>query len=150
MRIRKATEEDSHLIAVFERLGIQHPWTEKMIRQDLVENPRSTYLVGEIPDCAGEMMMTGFIGACQILDEVEINNIVVAPAFRKMGTGRALLSALKEYGIERGAEHFYLEVRSRDAGVIEFYKKNGYVSTAVRKDYYTEPVDDAVLMKLEV
>lgn len=89
----------------------------------------------------------GFIIIRLAADEMEILNFAVLPEFRRQGFGRSLLEAALREGQRRGALRAYLEVRASNAEAIEFYKTSAFEPSGCRPAYYTDPVEDAVLME---
>jgi ribosomal protein S18 acetylase RimI-like enzyme len=79
--------------------------------------------------------------------ECEILNIAVHPAFRRNGIGRKLFEATVEKCLSQNVESIWLEVRKNNDEAVSFYKKNGFEVIYTRKDYYQNPVDDALVMK---
>lgn len=145
---RTGTLCDVEQIGTLEREGIENPWSEEMIRKDMEENQNSHYIVMEVEDSDEKSWIAGFVGFSVVLDEMEINNIVVSSALRRNGGGTALLSQAIEFAKILGAKNFYLEVREKNVNAIEFYKKNGFGIIGQRKAYYSNPLDNAVLMKM--
>lgn len=91
----------------------------------------------------------GFLAARQILDETEILNLAVDPAFRGRGAGRMLLAEALARASEKGATKAYLEVRASNASAIRFYRCHGFVISGRRPHYYVEPSEDALLLALQ-
>ena len=82
--------------------------------------------------------------------EAEVEDICVSEDMRKLGIGRCLLGHMISVAAEKGAENIYLEVRSKNEAAIGLYKKMGFQDSYVRKGYYRDPVDDAVIMVLKL
>ena len=79
----------------------------------------------------------------------ELESVAVDSAARRKGVGRALCEAVIDWCRGQGAEGMELEVRAGSAGAIALYSGLGFVVVGRRKGYYREPVEDALLMKLE-
>jgi len=119
------------------------PWSEAMFR-DALDSPHAAVLLAE-----GEGgMVLGYAVLSVILDEGSLDNIAVRPGCRRQGVADALLSVLIGSGRGRLAV-LTLEVRSSNAPAIALYKKHGFVPVGRRKNYYTAPKEDAILMTLE-
>ncbi len=88
----------------------------------------------------------GFLVAQYGGPEWELENIAVLPEFQRQGAGRALLTALLAEMEEAGAERILLEVRASNGTAIRFYEGNGFVKAVRRRDYYSNPVEDALLL----
>ena len=78
---------------------------------------------------------------------MEIFKIGVHPAFRQQGAGRQLLADALRWGKDCGVESCFLEVRSSSQDAIRFYRSSRFRVYGRRQDYYTAPVEDALLMK---
>lgn len=94
--------------------------------------------------CDGEA--AGFISVWFVCGEAEINNIGVLEKFRRMGIAKALFDSA--YNAAK-AEKWYLEVRESNLGAISFYEKLGFERVGMRKNFYTAPTENAVLMALQ-
>ena len=88
----------------------------------------------------------GFISVWCVCGEAEINNIGVLEKFRRMGIAKALFDSA--YNAAK-AEKWYLEVRESNLGAIQFYEKLGFERVGMRKNFYTAPTENAVLMALQ-
>ncbi len=86
--------------------------------------------------------LLGYIVYWRIEDECEIANIAVDPDKRGLGCGSALLA----HALECGADHFYLEVRAGNEAAKALYFKHGFTPYGVRKNYYRNPTEDAILL----
>lgn len=83
-------------------------------------------------------------------NEVEIYNLAVKKEARKQGIGQALLNALLSRSREYKILNVWLEVRESNIPAISFYTKNGFIKTHLRKNFYRFPVENGLLMKLEL
>ena len=90
----------------------------------------------------------GYAGLHVAVDEGYIDNIAVQEAYRRQGVGEALLGAFIRFGKEKLA-FLTLEVRPSNAPAIQFYMKHGFVQVGRRKNFYSAPKEDAILMTLE-
>lgn len=110
---------------------------------------RRVLLVAEV-----EGAVVGFaVGAVMVLGDVvvgEIESVAVEAAARRLGVGSALCGAVVAWCRGRGAAEVELEVRAGSAGAIALYERLGFVAVGRRPGYYRSPVEDAVLMRLEV
>lgn len=84
------------------------------------------------------------------LNEAEIYNIAVEINQREKGIGQALLDEFLSIAKDLDISNIWLEVRAANYAAINFYKKNGFVETQIRRDFYRFPTEDALVMKLEV
>ncbi|MBR6224011.1 MAG: ribosomal protein S18-alanine N-acetyltransferase [Lachnospiraceae bacterium] len=93
------------------------------------------------------------VGLCGILvavDSADILTIAVGEAVRRHGIGRMLLDKLASAAREKGVLSIILEVRASNKGAIVFYEEYGFERISVRYNYYREPMEDAVIMKLVI
>jgi ribosomal-protein-alanine acetyltransferase len=98
-----------------------------------------------IAEIAGQIC--GFLVARIITDEAEILNTAVDPAHRREGIGTALLEAAITAAQAHNAKSIYLEVRESNSAAISFYRQHGFEKTAERRQYYSGPTENAVVMK---
>lgn len=94
--------------------------------------------------------LSGYIIYSLLGGEAELQRIAVAPEFRKQGIASSLMDEMLDALKLESAESVFLEVRSGNTPAISLYEKYGFNKLAVRKDYYTDPTEDAVMMKLEI
>ena len=89
--------------------------------------------------------LLGYGGISLVADEAEIITVAVSPAHRRQGIARALMEHMLRLAADASAS-VYLEVRASNTPAIELYRSLGFAGTGVRKNYYTSPREDAVLM----
>ncbi|WAM34030.1 ribosomal protein S18-alanine N-acetyltransferase [Caldicellulosiruptor morganii] len=142
--VRRMTEEDIDSVYEIEKLSFSVPWSRESFLAEM-ENENAIYFVYE-----EDSKVWGFAGMYHIIDEGHITNIAVHPQKRKQGIGRALLSALLCYAKENGMVALTLEVRSKNIPAISLYKRFGFEEAGLRKNYYTNPPDDAIIMWLYI
>ena len=90
--------------------------------------------------------LAGFIVARQVLEVCEVESIVVAVNARREGVGSALLDIVSSWAAAGRAERLQLEVRAGNSSAIRFYERAGLVNEGLRRGYYRDPEEDAVLM----
>ena len=91
--------------------------------------------------------LAGFACLMWYGDEGEILNIAVRTSARRNGIGQRLMDAMLTEGAADGVRDFYLEVRESNAAARHLYEKNGFEALGIRKRYYTNPVENAVVMR---
>lgn len=89
--------------------------------------------------------IVGYAGLWFTADEAHVTNVAVEPSMRRQGVARALLLALADVAIERGASSWTLEVRVSSDGAQALYREFGFAPAGVRKRYY-ENAEDALVM----
>lgn len=139
--VRRMTLEDIDRIVEIENMSFNIPWTRENFQFELTENRCAVYMVGEI-----DGNVVGYGGMWQMVDEGHITNIAVDPMYRCRGVGDAILSALIKYAGENGITAMTLEVRTQNMPARSLYSKHGFKNVAIRKGYYTDPDDDAIIM----
>ena len=90
--------------------------------------------------------ITGYSLATVVKEEAEIISVGVLPRMRNMGIGVALISSLVETATKRGAQRLLLEVRLSNNPAIALYRSTGFKTVAVRRKYYRNPSEDALVM----
>ena len=141
--IRTALKNDLPRMAEIEKECIPDPWSLASFEAEFAAEG-SIFLVAESSDAEGEMC--GFITASRVLDEVSIFNVAVSERFRRRGMAQSLMEKLAE--ISESAAFITLEVRESNSAAISLYKKLGYKEVGMRKNFYSKPAENAVLMTL--
>lgn len=134
--------EAAHLeaLAELERQCFSSPWSYEGLLEEL-SNPMAVFRVALV-----EGKVAGYIGMHHVLDEGYITNIAVFEGFRRIGIGRLLLRALKEYGRENDVAFITLEVRCSNLAAIELYRAEDFDEAGTRRGFYTGPTEDALIM----
>ena len=94
--------------------------------------------------------LAGYIVARMGADELHINNVAVRDNYRRRGIGRRLLSRILEEGKRSGATAAFLELRAGNKAALALYEECGFRVTAQRKQYYSDPVEDALVMIIDL
>ena len=97
-----------------------------------------------------ERGIAGFLVARQLVGEAEILNFAVRADSRRQGTGTALLEQALEWSKSFGAQRVILEVRASNVAAIRFYERHGFVVAGKRPRYYAAPIEDALLLNLDL
>ena len=138
---RRMTLEDLDTVSELEARIFPRPWSREDYAHELTENKVARYLVAERD---GEVL--GFAGAWIILDESHITNIAVAEEARRQGIGYGVTRALLQYLSNLGAAYATLEVRKSNEAAQGLYRKLGFIQVGIRKRYYEDNGEDALLM----
>ena len=117
-----------------------HPWSRRSIESEL-QNDTSRFLAA-VDD--GEVI--GYIGMSAVLDEGYLFNVAVDERYRKKGVGSALVRELVTYCQKHGFAFLTLEVRESNAPAISLYGSFGFIKVGERRDYYSDPTENALLM----
>jgi len=145
VRFRAMRLEDLEPVLAVNVASFRHPWSADQVRRELV-TPWSTVLLAVTPGPPEAVL--GFAVTWDVHDEVHLLNVAVAPAARRGGVARALLGEIAARGRARGARLVTLEVRAGNAAAIALYRALGYREVGLRKGYYAEEREDAVVMDL--
>lgn len=145
MIIRAAEQLDIDAIVRVENACFSTPWSIDAIKHEICENKLADFMIA----CDEENNIIGYIGIWTLLDECQINKIAVMPEKRKIGIGKTILNHVIELTRDMGVKSWYLEVRESNTAAQALYRSAGFSSVGTRKNYYINPVEDAVLMSLE-
>ena len=127
-------------IAAIEQDCFHDPWTENGLREEL-ELENNLFLAAVEEDA-----VVGYVGCQTVLDEGYITNVAVSPAHRRKGVAARLLTELRIKAEKKGLSFVTLEVRASNEPAIALYRGAGYVEVGVRRNFYTNPKEDALLM----
>lgn len=122
-----------------EKRCFSKPWTQAMFLGDL-ESENTIYL-----GAFKEGVMIGYAGAWLVAGDADITNVAVIPEERCQGVAQKLLSELFSKLLENAGETVRLEVRRSNEKAKSLYKKLGFSEIAVRKNYYADPCEDALI-----
>ena len=143
MNIVPMNEHHVPQIALLERECFADPWSQQSIASEL-HNPLSLWLVAQ----EGQTLL-GYVGSQTCLDETDMMNIAVSPASRRQGIARALIEALVSALRERGSKQLTLEVRASNDPARQLYESLGFLQVGLRKNYYRNPKEDALILRKE-
>ena len=143
MEIRLATIEDAHAIYEIEQQSFSVPWRLESVLAELEGAENKLYMV-----ICEENHIVGYAGAWLVYDEGQITNIAVLPSARGKGYGSKLTKQLINECFSRGMHEIFLEVRISNLAAFAMYRNLGFSVKGIRKDYYSEPTEDAYIMSL--
>lgn len=137
MEIVKLSEKYIKDVAEIEKACFSKPWNEISIAAELKNEFSQFYIAVE------NGTAVGFVGLYALTGEADIVRVGVLPQYRNRGIARAVLSK----SLENVDGDVFLDVRESNAAAISLYRSMGFYDTGVRKDYYSDPEENAVLMK---
>ncbi|HEY3266658.1 MAG TPA: ribosomal protein S18-alanine N-acetyltransferase [Armatimonadota bacterium] len=140
MTLRAMREADLDALMEVERACFSSHWSREALMNEL-GNSCAFYVVGV---CAGKLV--GYGGEWIIMDEAHITNIAVHPTRHGQRFGERLLIALLREARYRGARRATLEVRVSNAVALRLYQKYGFETVAIRRKYYQDTDEDALVM----
>jgi ribosomal-protein-alanine N-acetyltransferase len=135
-------ERDLDGILEVEEESFTNPWTRDMYVWELQNRSVCHIFIVRTPDCP----VAGFCACWLVFDEVHINNVAMRPAYRGQGLGTALLRHVLAEGRRLGARRATLEVRASNIGARRLYERLGFYVAGTRRNYYTNPVEDALIL----
>lgn len=141
---REMMLSDLDAIMEIEALSFPTPWSRRSFVSELTENIYAHYVVVE----AGDRIIA-YSGMWVIIDEAHITNIAVHPEFRRKGLGEGLVKEMMERAKSHGATKMTLEVRVSNATARRLYERFGFVARGIRKGYYSDTGEDAMVMWLD-
>lgn len=135
------TEDFAERISDIESACFSDPWSENAVR-GMFSYPNA--LIFGVFD--GDVL-TGYCFSSFVLQEAELMNLCVLPGYRRQGLGSELLLHLKELLVRNGVTELFLEVRAGNLGAQALYRKMGFEKVGLRRGYYQNNGEDAVLMR---
>lgn len=139
--IRVMTEQDVDRVYEIACASLSGDAWSKALLVSAVKNEHEYCIVCDID---GEV--AGFAILSIAVDTADVEDIAVERDYRRRKIAEGLLGELITYGMSKGVREFALEVRESNSPAIALYKKNGFVTEAVRKAYYKNPAEDACIM----
>lgn len=138
------TEADVAAVAELEKQCFSMPWSENSIRSEL-DNELSLWLVAE-----DQGVVCGYVGSQTVLDESDVMNVAVSESARGKGIGEALMRQLMVELSAIHSEKLTLEVRASNLPARGLYAKLGFSEVGVRKNYYRDPREDALILSISL
>ena len=130
-------------VAELEKLCFSDPWSEQSIASEL-DNVLALWYVALDGD-----RVVGYIGSQTVCGETDVMNIAVHPDYRRRGIGQILIEELIREVKNLGSISLTLEVRSSNAPAVSLYEKLGFSQVGLRKNYYRNPKEDALILRKE-
>lgn len=140
MKFEKMTSAHIDGVCKIEEACFSHPWSRQSVESELA-NENSVFIVA----VEGEKVI-GYIGMSVVIDEGYIFNVAVNADFRRKGVGTALINELVTYGKKNNLCFITLEVRESNQAAISLYSDFGFIKVGERKNYYSDPAENAILM----
>lgn len=134
------TQTHLEQVAAIETECFSHPWSKQSLAEE-INNDTSFFLAA----CEKEKVV-GYIGMSVVIDEGYIFNVAVSKPFRNRGIASALINELITYSKKNNFSFITLEVRQSNEKARSLYSKFGFIKVGERKNYYSDPVESAILM----
>lgn len=147
--LEPAEPADLDALVALEKVCFSHPWTPRNFSDAMAAAPRSRVVVLRVPhppDDPGR----GIAAYCVydlVAGELHVHNVAVHPAVRRAGLARRLMRVVLEVGARAGARTALLEVRRSNEAARRLYGSLGFRTLAARRNYYSHPVEDALVME---
>ena len=145
IEIVAATRADIDAVAALEVVAFADPWMRQAFEAALKER-HARFRVARFPDGT----LAGYLIAWFVFDEGEIANLAVVPTARRRGVARTLLEAIVAEATESRIVRLFLEVRESNVAARALYDSLGFAPIARRARYYRKPVEDAIVLRLEL
>ena len=148
--IRVAPIAGDHLeeVVAIERRSFSDPWSRAMFLSELEVGGGTYARAALMADKKGNESVVGYAFAVLVMDEAHLGNLAVDTGYRRKGVAQRLLGDLVAEARQRGVRRITLEVRESNGLARTFYARNGFIDIAMRKSYYQNPVEDAIVMLL--
>lgn len=130
-------------VAALETLCFSAPWSERSICSELT-NPLSLWIVA-----LDGQTVAGYVGSQSVLGEADMMNLAVAPEYRRKGIGQQLVCVLIDRLQTSGVKSLTLEVRDSNENARALYNKLGFFEAGRRPNYYSNPKEDALILRKE-
>ncbi len=138
------SKDDVAELAALDRECFSVPWSEDAFLKDS-KNPLAHYVITKIDN-----KIIGYGGFWAVMDEGQITNIAVSKKMRRLGIGKKILGELIKKAKDKNLNRLTLEVRESNLSAIALYSGFKFTKTGLRKNYYKNPTENAVLMDLEI
>lgn len=138
--IRKMTEQDLDELMIIEKESFSLPWSRHSYEAEL-QNKYANYLV-----CDFQGEVAAYVGIWVVFEEAHITNVAVGKKFRHQGIGRTLMLEAEKLALAKKATRILLEVRPSNTAARAMYKALGYIPNSLRKEYYSNNREDAIVM----
>lgn len=142
--IRKALIRDAKIMASLDIICFSDPWSVDSFIQELAENKVAHYIVSEV-----EGKVIGYVGVWIIAGEGHITNVAVHPKYRRNKIGEKMILNMLKLSEESNVTIHSLEVRKSNSAAIKLYKKMNFFEAGLRKNYYANNGEDAIIMNRE-
>jgi ribosomal-protein-alanine N-acetyltransferase len=143
---RLASPEDLDGVLALEEASFNNPTTREWYEGELKRPEVCFIYVLRAPD----RPVAGFCAFWLVVDQAHINNLAVLPELRGQGLGTQLLESVIVEAAHLGAILLTLEVRQSNEPALRLYEKAGFYREGVRKNYYTNPIEDALILSRKI
>ena len=139
---RISSPEDLDAVAALEAATFTNPWTREMLERELVQSDVARVYVVRLPG----RPVAAFCACWLVYDELHINTIAVDTSLRRRGLAKALMTHILDEAAAQGSARAFLEVRRSNLPAQRLYENLGFTVAGVRRNYYTNPEEDALVL----
>jgi [ribosomal protein S18]-alanine N-acetyltransferase len=144
MVFRPMLEVDLAQVVEIENASMPSPWSKELFEEELRREAAHYFVIEE------EGRVAGYMGYWEAPQEAHIINLAISPWFRKRGLGQMMIEHCMDFAWKRGAGLATLEVRESNEAARRLYEKCGFRTVAIRKKYYSDNQEDAIVMIREI
>lgn len=141
VRVRSPRTGDFKFVVALENESFADPWEPGALEQELRMDSLRLPLIAEL-----EGKVVGYLMAWKVVDQLHILNIAADPRLRRCGVGTVLLRTAAGKAAELGLSEVTLEVRESNLEALGFYLRHGFRQTGLRRGYYADDGEDAIIM----
>lgn len=145
INFRNMELDDINRVYEIEKLSFTTPWSKKSLQTEISDNKLSKYIVMELDD-----YIIGYYGLWIVDREAHVMNVAIDPNYRSKGYGSCLIENMIELVRDSEVNRMTLEVRRQNEVAINLYEKYGFETSAIRKGYYRDTGEDALIMWMEL
>ena len=142
--VRPMRPADMDGVMAVEHDSFLTPWSRAAFEEELAQNRLARYIVAE-----ENGIIVGYAGTWLVINEAHVTNVAVSGQRRREGIGRLLMTKLMELSRESGMESMTLEVRVSNTAARSLYQELGFVEAGLRRNYYSETKEDALILWCE-
>ncbi len=139
--VRRMLMDDVESVFQIETLSFKTPWTKEAFENEVGKNQLAVYFVVTLNE-----VVVGYAGMWTIVDELHVTNVAVTPEHRGKGLSNKLMETLFDFATENKFASMTLEVRTTNTVAIKLYEKYGFKGLGIRKGYYQDTNEDALIM----
>ncbi len=144
--LRPMLSEDLDQVTAIEAASFISPWTRKAFLAEIVAPFARAFVV--LDHRRGDVPVAGYLCFWEVAEDLHLLNVCVAPSYRGQGLGGRLMDFLSAWGNMRGKRKIQLEVRPDNHPALNLYKRFGFRQVGVRRGYYSDTGQDALLLDL--
>ncbi|HWR28445.1 MAG TPA: ribosomal protein S18-alanine N-acetyltransferase [Negativicutes bacterium] len=139
--VRRMTMDDLDGVMLVEVDSFLTPWSRSAFEEELSQNRLARYLVA-----VDNGAVIGYAGTWLVINEAHVTNVAVSGQRRREGIGRLLMEKLMDLSRDSGMDSMTLEVRVSNEAARHLYQQLGFVEAGLRKNYYSETKEDALIL----